>query len=296
MSGWNRFFFILQQMSSPVQHLRLRFEARYNSAARLGYPAFLRSLRYGIVVMGAIDALVYAHNHHRRNMDNPGNFGDCMKGRIRFMTAITPAYALADQLKCLAGRHPVVPHQKFRLPAAKAWYPHLPNARTITRERGNDFQGWAVYTDGCTRLTDGETLVGWGAVARSPHGMINVMFGPVVTTEAHLAYVGARSHSNNTAEMSAIVEALSFLGPLGPVAHDACSCVLYDSKRAAGVCLGTIHARTHVQFGLSCQQLLLKVQLRLRFTMQHVNRHAENVGNECADHGAALGAFGLVSN
>ena len=39
-----------------------------------------------------------------------------------------------------------------------------------------------------------------------------MLFGPVVTTEAHLAYAGARIHCNSTAEMSAIVEALSFLG------------------------------------------------------------------------------------
>ena len=93
-------------------------------------------------------------------------------------------------------------------------------------------------------------------VPSSPHGRIHVMFGPVVTTEAHLAYTGAKIHSNNTAEMSAIIEALSFLGPHGPVARDVCSCVFYDSKHAAGVCLGTVHARTHVQLGLSCQQSL----------------------------------------
>ena len=122
------------------------------------------------------------------------------------------------------------------------------------------------------------------------------MFGPVVTTEAHLALAGARVHSNNTAEMSSTVEALSFLGPHGPVARDACSCFFYDSKHAAGVCFGTNHARTHVQLGLSCQQILLKVQRKLRFTMQHVYSHAENLGNECADHAAAQGAFGLVSN
>ena len=44
-----------------------------------------------------------------------------------------------------------------------------------------------------------------------------VMFGPVVTTEAHLAYAGARIHTNSTAELSSIIEALSFLGPAGPV-------------------------------------------------------------------------------
>ena len=27
--------------------------------------------------LGVIDPFVYAHNNHRRNMDNVGNFGDC---------------------------------------------------------------------------------------------------------------------------------------------------------------------------------------------------------------------------
>ena len=45
---------------------------------------------------------------------------------------------------------------------------------------------------------------------------MSFMFGPVTTTEAHLAFAGARVHSNNAAEMSAIVEALSFLGAPWP--------------------------------------------------------------------------------
>ena len=160
--------------------------------------------------------------------------------------------------------------KNFRLPKPNARYPHLPNARSTTRERGNDFQGWAIYTDGGTRLVDGETLAGWCAVARSHHGRIYVMFGPVVTTEARIAFAGARVHPNSTTERSAIVEAPSFLGPHGPVARDANSCIYYDSKHAAGVCLGTIQARTHVQLALACQQSMLKVQHRSRLTMQHV--------------------------
>ena len=34
---------------------------------------FLRSLHKGIVVMGFIDVIVYAHHQHRRSVDNPGN-------------------------------------------------------------------------------------------------------------------------------------------------------------------------------------------------------------------------------
>ena len=53
-----------------------------------------------------------------------------------------------------------------------------------------------------------------------------------------MLFSGARTHSNNTAEMTAIIEALSFLGPRGPVARDTNSRVCYDSKHAAGVCFG----------------------------------------------------------
>ena len=116
---------------------------------------FLRSLQYRIVVMGFLDAFVYAHHQHRQGFENAGNFGDCMKGRIRFMTAITPAYAHAYQATCLTTHMPAVPHQNFRLPMLKARYPYLLNARCITRERGNDYRGWAIYTDGGARVVDG---------------------------------------------------------------------------------------------------------------------------------------------
>ena len=41
------------------------------------------------------------------------------------------------------------------------------------------------------------------------------MLGLVITAEAHLAFASARIHSNNTADMSAMIEALSFIGPHG---------------------------------------------------------------------------------
>ena len=104
------------------------------------------------------------------------------------MTAITPAYAHAYQATCLAHHYSGVPHQNFRLPKPKSRYPYLPNARSKTRERGNDYRGWAISTDGGTRVVDGETLAGWVVISRSLHGRIDVMFGPVVTTDAHLAF------------------------------------------------------------------------------------------------------------
>ena len=84
------------------------------------------------------------------------------------MTAVTPAYAHAYQVICLTRHLPTAPCLNFRLPKTKARYPHLPNVRATTRERGKDFQGWAIYNDGGTRVTDGETLAGWVALLDLP--------------------------------------------------------------------------------------------------------------------------------
>ena len=143
---------------------------------------------------------------------------------------------------------------------------------------------------------NGETFAGWCVIARSPRGSIDVMFGPVVTIETHPVYSGARAVSNNTAEMTAMVEALYCLGPRGLVARQERACIFYDSKHAAGIRSGTIQARTHVQLALACQRSTLCVQHRLRLTMQHVYGHGGNLGNECADHAAALGSFGFISS
>ena len=145
---------------------------------------------------------VYAHHKHSLDSENSGNFGDFMKGRIRLLTAITPADAHAYQATCLTQHFLGVPHLNSRPPKPKSRYPYLPNARSITRERGNDYCGWAIFTDGGTRVVDGETLAWWGVISLSLHGgRIDVMFGPVATTEAHLAFSGARTRSNNTAEI-----------------------------------------------------------------------------------------------
>ena len=115
------------------------------------------------------------------------------------------------------------------------------------------------------------------------------------SAEANLAFSGARTHSNNTAEMTAMIEALSFLGPRGQSSVMSSHVFFYDSMHAAGICLGTIQARTYAQLALACQQSLIRAQHRLRLTIQHVYGHGGNLGNECTDHAAALGTFGLIS-
>ena len=132
------------------------------------------------------------------------------------------------------------------------------------------------FSDGGTRVVDGETLAGWGVISRSHHGRIDIMFGPVITTEAHLAFSGARTRSNNTAEMTAMIEALSFLGPHGPVTRDDQSCFCFDSKHAAGVLSGhdpsphtcaagasmsTIYDQSNTCYGSPCNTCMVTVEI-----------------------------------
>ena len=149
---------------------------------------FLQSVQYGIVVLGLLDAFLYAHHKHRLDSANAGNFGDCLTGRVRFMTAITPAHAHAYQTICLTMHFPGVPHHSFRLAKPESRYPYLPDDRSITREQGNDYHGWTIYTDGGTRVVDAETRAGWGVISRSPRGRIFILSGPVITNEAPLAF------------------------------------------------------------------------------------------------------------
>ena len=119
---------------------------------------------------------------------------------------------------------------------------------SATRNEGDGYKGRAVFTDGGTHTIDGETTAGWGAVARSPNGRQDI------TTDADLAHAGARLQTNNTAELSSIFEALSFLGLPGPVARFSQACIFHDSKHAANVWMGTTESRTNVTVCITSHQ------------------------------------------
>ena len=79
-------------------------------------------------------------------------FSDCMKGRIRVLTASTPTYVHALQATCLTPHMLVALNQNFRIPKLKARYPYFPNARSTTCEVGFNYRRWAVCIDGGTRV------------------------------------------------------------------------------------------------------------------------------------------------
>ena len=87
--------------------------------------------------------------------------------------------------------------------------------------------------------------------------------------------------------MTAMMEALSFLGPRGLVARYANSCVYCHSKQCCWCVLGPGSTRH------ACSALADAWRPAL-VTAQHVY-HTRNLGNDCADH-AALATLCSVSN
>ena len=112
-------------------------------------------------------------------------------------------------------------------------------------------------------------------IARSHHGRNGIMFGLVIPIEALLAFSGARTLSNNTAEMTAMIGALSFLDSMArlPVMRIRVLFFLTPSMLRVFVCIGTFQARTDVQLAFAYQRSMICAQHRLRLTMQHVYGH-----------------------
>ena len=136
-------------------------------------------------------------------------------------------------------------------------------------------------------MVDGETLAGWDVISRSPHGRIDIMFGPVVTTEAHLAFSRARTRLKHCLFLVLMAQ--------WPGMNNRVSIIILNTL--FGVCLGHDRSPHTCTSGASMSAIcMVSVQHRLRVTMQHVFGRGGNLGNECADHAAALGTFRFTSS
>ena len=179
-------------------------------------------------------------DYHRRNTDNPGNFAVCMEGRIRLLTGLSPTYAHAYQSLCLAGSRSTFLAQGFACQLSR------PGIRIFLTLEPQHVKKAMIFKDGLFVLM--EELA---SLRVKPH-LVGALSPALpmedfsITTEAHVAYAGARLHSNNSAELSSITEALSPLGPNGPVARNSQAPIFCDSKLAAGICLRTIQSRANV--------------------------------------------------
>ena len=164
-------------------------------------------------------------------------------------------------------------------------------------------QGWWIATDGSGQETkEGGKVVrfaGWGAVVfRWPiDGDLPevALHAPVVVEEWDPMWMGAREHTNNTAELSAIGEVMVWLLKEAPDDGKIPVHIRYDSEYAANMARGIWTPRANEELAQSVRELVEKVAESRVITWEHVYGHTGEHDNELADQAADLGAKRRVS-
>ena len=140
-----------------------------------------------------------------------------------------------------------------------------------------DYHGWAIYTDDGNRVVDGETVAGWWVISRSLRWQIYVMF----RSGHHHRGPPGLFWCQNTLQQHRWIDchdwSIGFLGS-SRSCHSWWTVMFFLWFHAC--CWYLVWARssrTHVQLALACQQSMIRVQHRLRFTMQHVYGHSGNL-------------------
>ena len=157
-----------------------------------------------------------------------------------------------------------------------------------------------IYTDGSGPIRgSSDASAGWGfTVVTGGDGdtddrgvEVHSRCGPVITDASNAAYIGAQHATNNTAELTAVAQALKYV-----TADQSGRPVLirYDSLYAGNIATGKWRARKNRDLAERIRTLWTKAHnhLRGRLTASHVYGHAGHKWNERADELARRGKGG----
>jgi ribonuclease HI len=159
---------------------------------------------------------------------------------------------------------------------------------------------YTIYTDGSAHgHLDGDgatkdTPAGWGfVVIEGPTGLnhndgeeTHSAFGRVITDTGHPLYIGAEIGSNNTAELSAVYNALEWIKSSG-----ATSVTVYsDSQYALNMAFGDWRASTNKQLISKIRSYAKETMKVVSITHAHIRAHSGFKWNEVADRLADQGA------
>ena len=155
---------------------------------------------------------------------------------------------------------------------------------------------WVAYTDGSEDLGKAgwayAVLIGGDAIGDEGASLTSEGYGPVVTSAAHPAYLGARKHTNNTAELTALAELLRALLSSSPQRAGSRGIVRTDSEYAAACMMGRVTPKTNRQLAERLRSLWQRLRAKHTVTWRHVAGHSGNKWNDYVDELAARGRQG----
>lgn len=164
-------------------------------------------------------------------------------------------------------------------------------------------RGFHLYTDGSCKVVRRKALTaGWsfalfgvGAVPVDEERLLVGALGPVFTRPTCKFYIGSKHRTNNTAELSAFIEAMLFMlghaGPQDAYFTENSSVHLHtDSKYVKGLVEHKFQPRENIPIASLAVHLYDRVRRHFQVHINCVPGHSAVFGNDLVDQNAKHGA------